>query len=101
MGEKNAGKSGIFPCDIDVDPNTAVGTLYVSSVSRVRGISRIDLIPAETTITGVRESSSRSVDMSSVFSPPRCTPPVPPVTNVEIPAKCASLIVDATVVAPH
>jgi len=59
-------------------PKTAVDTPCVSSVSRVRGMSRMDLIPADTTITGVRESSSRSLDMSRLSSPPLCTPPVPP-----------------------
>jgi hypothetical protein len=33
--------------------------------------------------------------------PCRCTPPLPPVTKVLIPAKCANFMVDATVVAPH
>ena len=33
------------------------GTPLVSRYSRVRGMSRIDLTPAQTTATGVRESS--------------------------------------------
>eukprot|EP00977_Amphora_coffeiformis_P018839 scaffold6754_cov148-Amphora_coffeaeformis.AAC.5 len=61
----------------------------------------MDLMPAETTTTGVRPNSIRSADMSNEFSPSRCTPPLPPVTNVEIPAMCAKRMVDATVVAPH
>ena len=49
-------------------------------------MSRMDLTPALTTMTGVRASSRRSADMSMVDSAPLCTPPVPPVTNVLIPA---------------
>ena len=60
----------------------------------------MDLAPAQTTHTGVRPSSVRSAETSSVASPPRCTPPMPPVTNTRTPARCASSIVHATVVAP-
>lgn len=37
----------------------------VSRYSSVRGMSRIDLMPAQITATGVRESSTRSVDTSA------------------------------------
>mmetsp|Transcript_19907 Transcript_19907/g.43255 ORF Transcript_19907/g.43255 Transcript_19907/m.43255 type:complete len:214 (-) Transcript_19907:306-947(-) len=67
----------------------------------VRCISRIDLIPALTTTTGVCPNSVRSDETSMLTSPLRCTPPIPPVTKVVIPAMCANFIVDATVVAPH
>mmetsp|Transcript_28089 Transcript_28089/g.61651 ORF Transcript_28089/g.61651 Transcript_28089/m.61651 type:complete len:219 (-) Transcript_28089:436-1092(-) len=77
------------------------GTPNVSSCSSVSLMSSIDLTPADTTTTGVLASSYRSADMSSVVSAPRCTPPVPPVTKVDMPAKLASFMVDATVVAPH
>ena len=33
-------------------------------------------------------------------SAPRCTPPIPPVTNTRIPALCAAIIVADTVVPP-
>mmetsp|Transcript_31439 Transcript_31439/g.76072 ORF Transcript_31439/g.76072 Transcript_31439/m.76072 type:complete len:269 (-) Transcript_31439:314-1120(-) len=92
-GEKKAGNSSVF--------HATVGTLFVSRTSSVRLMSRIDLTPALTTTTGVCASSVRSAEMSIVSSPPRWTPPVPPVTNVVIPARYASFIVAATVVAPH
>ena len=38
--------------------------------------------------------------MSIVFSASRCTPPIPPVTKILIPASEAIRMVDATVVAP-
>ena len=63
-------------------------------------MSRIALAPAETTITGVRASSSRSAEMSKLFSAPLCTPPMPPVANTLMPARCAAIIVAATVVPP-
>ena len=93
LGEKKAGNSFVF--------QENVGTLLVSNTSNVFRISKIDLIPAETTMTDVRDNSVRSADTSMEFSPFRWTPPIPPVTNVDIPAKFASFIVDATVVAPH
>ena len=66
----------------------------------VRGKSRIDLAPAQTTATGLRPSSSRSAETSSVSSTPRCTPPIPPVAKTAMPARAAAIIVAATVVAP-
>lgn len=33
-------------------------------------------------------------------SAPRCTPPTPPVTKIEIPAICAAIMVPETVVPP-
>jgi len=36
----------------------------------------------------------------SLVSPPRCTPPSPPVAKILIPAKCAMTIVPAIVVPP-
>mmetsp|Transcript_10916 Transcript_10916/g.33662 ORF Transcript_10916/g.33662 Transcript_10916/m.33662 type:complete len:250 (-) Transcript_10916:276-1025(-) len=89
---KKAGNSSV--------PSAATATPLVSSTSSVRGISRIDLMPAETTHTGVRPSSDRSADTSIDASPPRCTPPTPPVTKTSMPARCASSIVAETVVAP-
>ncbi len=44
------------------------------------------MAPAETTITGVRASSSRSAEMSKLFSAPLWTPPMPPVANTLMPA---------------
>mmetsp|Transcript_28218 Transcript_28218/g.76481 ORF Transcript_28218/g.76481 Transcript_28218/m.76481 type:complete len:282 (+) Transcript_28218:615-1460(+) len=64
-------------------------------------MSRMDLMPALTTTTGVWPSSVRSEETSMLISPLRWTPPMPPVTKVAIPARCASFMVDATVVAPH
>ena len=61
-------------------------------------MSRIDLAPAQTTATGVRESSTRSAEMSKVSSAPRCTPPMPPVAKISMPASPAINIVAATVV---
>ncbi|OMH83115.1 hypothetical protein AX774_g3381, partial [Zancudomyces culisetae] len=74
--------------------------LSVSKCSRVRGMSSIDLAPPQTTLTGVRPSSVRSGLISCVFCTPRCTPPIPPVTNTSIPASFAAIIVPLTVVAP-
>ena len=59
-----------------------------------------DLAPAQMTATGVFASSVRSAEMSIVTSPPRCTPPIPPVTKTRIPASAASSMVADTVVAP-
>lgn len=56
--------------------------------------------PAQTTITGVWASSSRSAEMSMVVSAPRWTPPMPPVANTRIPAIWAMIMVVVTVVAP-
>jgi len=60
----------------------------------------VDLAPAQTTITGVRASSSRSAEISMVVSAPRCTPPMPPVANTWMPAMWAMIMVVVTVVAP-
>ena len=56
--------------------------------------------PAQTTMTGVCASSSRSAEMSIVVSAPRCTPPMPPVAKTSMPAMAAIIIVVVTVVAP-
>ena len=84
--------------------------------SNVRPMSKIDLGPDATTATGVRPSSVRSADTSiarrnqvwkrqktqySQTSPPRCTPPKPPVAKTRIPARCARTIVPAMVVPPY
>ncbi len=58
------------------------------------------LAPAQTTIMGVRPSSMRSAETSMLLSAPRCTPPMPPVTNESMPALAATTIVPATVVPP-
>src|ERR1019366_4790518 len=68
--------------------------------SSVLGRSSSALAPAQTTATGVRASSSRSAEMSKLTSAPRCTPPIPPVANTLMPARCAQIMVAATVVAP-
>ena len=60
----------------------------------------MDFAPAQTTMTGVWASSSRSAEISIVVSAPRCTPPIPPVAKILIPAMCAIIIVVVTVVAP-
>ena len=90
--EKKAGNSSA--------PSARTATPCVSRYSSVRGMSRIDLTPALTTSTGVRPSSTRSALTSIDASPPRWTPPIPPVTKTPMPAACASSIVDDTVVPP-
>ncbi len=77
-----------------------VGTPWVSNTSNVFGISKIDLTPAQTTATGVYPNSIKSADISKVFSPSLCTPPIPPVTNILMPARFAKIMVAATVVEP-
>ena len=57
-------------------------------ISRVRGRSRMLLAPAQTTATGVRASSVRSAETSQVWAAPRWTPPMPPVANTRMPARC-------------
>ena len=78
----------------------ATGTPSVSKYSKVLPMSRIDLTPAQTTATGVLPNSVKSALMSIESSTNLCTPPIPPVTNMRMPAICASAIVDETVVAP-
>ena len=64
-------------------------------------MSRIDLTPAHTvTVPLARASAGRSAETSSEASPPRCTPPSPPVANTRTPALLARWSVAATVVAP-
>jgi hypothetical protein len=46
----------------------------------------MDLTPALITATGVLDNSKRSAEMSKVYSAPLCTPPIPPVTKIFIPA---------------
>ena len=58
----------------------------------------MDLAPAQTVMTGERESSRRSADSSYAGS--RCTPPMPPVATTSRPATVQSSKVAATVVAP-
>lgn len=75
--------------------------IHVSTkYSKVLPISRIDLMPEQTTATGVRPSSIRSALMSRVNSAPLWTPPIPPVAIIGIPAACAINIVPLTVVPP-
>lgn len=76
------------------------GTPSVSKYYRVLGISRMDLTPAETTVTGVLPSSLRSALTSIVYWQPLWTPPIPPVTKTWMPAIYAAIIVAETVVAP-
>lgn len=40
-------------------------------------MSRMDLAPAQTTAMGDLVNSVRSLEMSRLFSPPLCTPPMP------------------------
>jgi hypothetical protein len=47
-------------------PKATTGTPRVSSASSVLGMSRMALAPAQTTMTGVRASSSRSAEMSKL-----------------------------------
>ena len=63
-------------------------------------MSRMLFTPAQTTHTGVVDSSVRSALTSKDVAAPRCTPPSPPVTKTRIPAREASRMVAATVVAP-
>ena len=77
------------------------GTPSISSISTVRGRSRIALAPAQTTATGYRASAVRSAETSPVSPTPRCTPPIPPVANTRMPACQAANIVAATVVEPQ
>ena len=79
-------------------PRPMTGTPLVSSTSSVLPRSRIALAPAQTTITGVRDSSSKSAEISKLVSAPICTPPMPPVAKTEMPAKAAPIMVAATVV---
>ena len=58
-------------------------------------------MPALTTATLVCAISVKSALISIVFSAPRCTPPIPPVTKILTPAILAIRIVAATVVAPN
>ena len=76
------------------------GTPFVSRYSSVRPRSRMDLAPAQMTMTGVWASSSRSAEISKVCCAPRCTPPIPPVAKILIPAMAAMIMVVVTVVAP-
>lgn len=89
---KKSGKSS--------DWYVTIGTPIVSKYSKVFDISKIDLTPAETTLTGVLASSVKSAEISNVYSAPRWTPPMPPVTKTFIPARLAKYIVPATVVEP-
>ena len=50
-------------------------------------MSRIDFAPAQTTATRVRDSSTRSAEMSNVSSAPRWTPPMPPVAKISMPGE--------------
>lgn len=72
----------------------------VSKYSSVLPTSKILFTPADTTVTGVRPSSTRSAEMSRVLSAPRWTPPMPPVTKIGMPTLCATTIVPDTVVPP-
>src|ERR1051325_6999087 len=60
----------------------------------------MDLAPEQTTATGKRARAPRSELTSSVSEAPRWTPPIPPVANTPMPARCAASIVAATVVEP-
>jgi hypothetical protein len=64
----------------------------------VAGRSRIDFAPEHTTATGVAASSSMSDETSKVEEAPRCTPPIPPVARMRIPARCAMRTAAETVV---
>jgi len=64
-------------------------------------MSKIDLAPAQTTLTGVYPSSLRSAEISIVLSPILWTPPIPPVTNTLMPTSAQIIMVAATVVLPN
>ena len=66
----------------------------------MRARSRKDFAPAQTVTTGWEASASRSAETSPLTSTPRCTPPMPPVANTEIPARAASATEAETVVTP-
>ena len=76
------------------------GIPLVSRYYRVRGISKIDFTPADTTVTGVLPNYYKSALTSITCSKPRWTPPIPPVTKISMPAAWAPIIVPETVVAP-
>lgn len=76
------------------------GTPIVSRYSKVLGMSKIDLIPPDTTLIRVYDSSVKSAGISNDYSSPLCTPPMPPVTKTLIPTMLARYIVPATVVDP-
>ncbi len=57
------------------------------------------MTPAQTIVTPVAASVTRSADSSQVSRASRCTPPRPPVANTRIPASAARCEVEATVVA--
>ena len=59
---KKSGKSSV--------PYEMTGTPIVSKYSSVFGMSKIDLTPAQITLTGVFDSSRRSADISKVYSAP-------------------------------
>lgn len=61
------------------------GTPFVSRYSRVSGMSRMALGPAQTVSTGVRAISSRSAEISKDSGAPRWTPPSPPVAKIRMP----------------
>lgn len=63
-------------------------------------MSNIDLTPEQTTATGVRPSSIKSVLISKVISAPRWTPPIPPVAIIGKFNRFAINIVALTVVPP-
>lgn len=92
-GAKKAGKYLL--------PYVTTGTPSVYRYSSVRGISRIFLTPADTTVTGVRPNSLKSALTSIVSSYPLWTPPKPPVTKISILASALQIIVPATVVDPN
>ena len=60
--EKNAGNHSL--------PYVITGTPYVYKYSRVLGMSKMDLTPADTTVTGVWPSSLKSALASIVCSYP-------------------------------
>jgi hypothetical protein len=49
----------------------------------------MDLAPLHTIAIGVRPKADKSAEISNEVSPPRWTPPMPPVANISIPAACA------------
>ena len=79
-------------------PTPIVATPSSSSFSAVAAGSMMDLGPEQTSIPGVAASSSRSALTSG--SSPGCTPPIPPVALIGMPARAAAQIVALTVVAP-
>jgi hypothetical protein len=65
-------------------------------------LARVDLprCPMLSRVCSIRSAPPLINGSGIQFSPPLCTPPIPPVANTLIPARCAAIIVVDTVVPP-